>query len=207
MNAVSDQYTQLLLWPPSGQVSAPLDTAFIPDVGPSFFIPKKQCGIYGIRNKTNGKWYIGQSIHLRGRINCHFAYLRSGKHRNEHLQQSFIKYGRESFEFYVLEETTEDMMDVKERAWIIRCKSMDNRFGYNIEHGGNLQKHLPPSTLQKMSAAMKGNKFSVGRKHSDAIRLKISMAVKGTYVKTPARMAHTLSLNRIKAEKLRRERR
>jgi hypothetical protein len=40
MNAVSGQYIQLTLWPPSGQVSALPDTAFIPGAGP-FSLDKK----------------------------------------------------------------------------------------------------------------------------------------------------------------------
>ena len=46
MNAVSDQYIQLPLWPPSGQVSALPDTAFIPGVGPSLRPKKKRIRVY-----------------------------------------------------------------------------------------------------------------------------------------------------------------
>jgi predicted GIY-YIG superfamily endonuclease len=26
------------------------------------------CGIYGLRNKLNGKWYVGQSLDIRARL-------------------------------------------------------------------------------------------------------------------------------------------
>ena len=65
----------------------------------------RQCGIYCIRNKINGKFYIGSSINCYKRIKSHhFARLKAQTHTNPHLQASFNKYGKLAFEAFVVEE-------------------------------------------------------------------------------------------------------
>lgn len=60
-------------------------------------------GIYRIKNINNGKEYVGSSIDVFKRRNRHFSELNKNKHKNKKLQASFNKYGKEVFEFYVLE--------------------------------------------------------------------------------------------------------
>jgi len=109
-----------------------------------------QSGIYGIHNVINGKWYVGQSINIPRRKIHHLSYLRSGKHKNKHLQLSFNKYGESAFEFRILEEVAENMMDVRELAWIDYYESLNPRRGYNLDSGGNSNKHHSISTKMKM---------------------------------------------------------
>jgi len=148
-----------------------------------------KCGIYGIRNMANGKWYIGQGI-INSRKNWHFAALKRGDHFNRHLQSAFSKYGKDNFEFRVLEEVSEDMLDVRECAWIDFYKSTHEHFGYNLRTGGQLTHHLSEETKRKMSEAHKGKVFSKehkrkmvesrkGYRHSGETRKKISEAKKG----------------------------
>lgn len=54
-------------------------------------------GIYQIKNKINGKVYIGQSINIEKRLKRHLNDLRKLKHRNQHLQNAFNKYGEKSW--------------------------------------------------------------------------------------------------------------
>lgn len=119
----------------------------------------KNSGIYGIKNTVSGKWYIGQTTNLLKRIYGHSSKLINGKHNNAHLQSSFNKYGRDSFEFHVLEECGADMLDIRERAWIVYYKSSDREFGYNKDCGGNLKKVLSEETKRKVAAASKGHKM------------------------------------------------
>lgn len=121
----------------------------------------KKCGIYGIHNVANGKWYVGQSLDLTRRKSVHFSALRGGYHRNLHFQNSFIKYGESSFEFRILEEVPEDMLDVRERAWISFYKSIRGAYGYNLETGGNVNKHFSEETRLKLGVARKGKHHSV----------------------------------------------
>lgn len=63
---------------------------------------KNRSGVYMIRNKINGKRYIGSSVDLHQRRMVHFGSLRKGCHANIHLQRAFIKHGETAFEFHIL---------------------------------------------------------------------------------------------------------
>lgn len=112
-------------------------------------------GIYGIKNIFDGKWYIGQSSKCHERKIYHFWKLRIGKHYNNHLQFSFKKYGESAFEFHVLEECPEVMLDVRERSWIQYYHSTDDKFGYNLQTGGCVGKHHSEESRKKMSELAK----------------------------------------------------
>lgn len=60
--------------------------------------------IYAIINKENGKQYIGSTNSFKTRKNCHLYLLRNGHHHNFYLQNAWNKYGKECFNFIVLEE-------------------------------------------------------------------------------------------------------
>ncbi len=75
-------------------------------------------GIYGIFNKRTGWVYVGQTS--RGfsiREGEHFTSLEHGTHENERLQKDFKRYGRDAFEFRVLERCSSNL-DRKERLWM-----------------------------------------------------------------------------------------
>lgn len=116
----------------------------------------KKCGIYGIHNTANGKWYIGQSVNIYGRRQKHFWALLNSKHYNGHLQASFDKYGSGCFEFHVLEITPDNMLDIRERAWISFYRSNQEEYGYNLEPGGCDNKSHSIETRRKMSMTRKG---------------------------------------------------
>lgn len=131
-----------------------------------------KCGIYGIKNLITGKWYVGQSCDLRTRMAKHLTALRGKYHCNEHLKNSFIKYGIDNFEFHVLEEVFENMLDVRERAWITFYKSNQPEFGYNMDTGGNLKKTSSIQARQNMSNAHKGiiQSLETRQKRSQALK-------------------------------------
>lgn len=60
-------------------------------------------GIYQIRNKVNGKVYIGSSVRVEQRISTHKRHLLLNKHSNQKLQLAYNKYGIDNFEYSVLE--------------------------------------------------------------------------------------------------------
>lgn len=141
----------------------------------------KECGIYGIRCIVNGKWYIGQSGDIKHRQRKHLEALRSNRHYNIHLQRAFNNYGEQSFEFHILEIVHEDMLDIRERAWITYHKSNDYIYGYNSEDGGNARKRFSKEARRRMSESHKGKPTAwTGRHHSKETRLKMSLAKKGT---------------------------
>ena len=160
------------------------------DIGGSEGIGMKKSGIYGIKNTANGKWYIGQTIDLSKRKYEHFCDLRNRWHHNGHLQSAWDKYGEGSFEFHVMEECIEGIMDVREREWIANHHSNQSEFGYNKETGGTIHKHHSDESKQKISAAGKGRHHSIesrmkmskscmGRRQSEDSKRKISESLKG----------------------------
>jgi len=140
----------------------------------------KICGIYGIKNLSNGKIYIGQSLDVKSRKRKHFAALTRGDHTNEHLQRAFSIYGKDNFEFHVLEEVSEAMLDIRESAWIAYYKTNQYQFGYNMDTGGGCNRHLSEEICKKISDSKKGKPSGYRGHHPSAeTRRKISQALKG----------------------------
>ena len=60
-------------------------------------------GIYQIVNRINSKRYIGSSVRLLGRKKRHFSELDCNIHHSQALQRAWNKYGKENFDFLILE--------------------------------------------------------------------------------------------------------
>ena len=83
-------------------------------------------GIYAIFNKVNGKYYVGQSICMLDRMKSHFYELDKNRHCNLHLQNSYNLYGKNAFEFIVLETCREHELSEREQYWIDELKAEYN---------------------------------------------------------------------------------
>lgn len=90
------------------------------------------CGIYKITNIINKKTYIGSSVDVKSRKYKHFWMLEKNIHDNEYLQKSYNKYGKEGFEFEVLEECENVDLIEKENHYILFYKSNNQSHGYNL---------------------------------------------------------------------------
>ena len=91
--------------------------------------------IYYIKNKLNGKMYIGQTIHtLKYRM---YRHVQKVKQNNPcKLYQAIRKYGWENFEINVLCEcSSKDELDEKETYYINYYDTYKN--GYNMTLGGD----------------------------------------------------------------------
>jgi len=111
--------------------------------------------IYGIKNTVNGFWYIGQTRNIVDREYRHFLHLKQNKHYNKHIQSAYNKYGKQCFEFHILEETNIDMLDFREQSWINYYKSNDRKFGYNKMSGGGSVGFHSKETKEKQSRSQK----------------------------------------------------
>lgn len=133
---------------------------------------KKTCGIYMVCNKINGFVYIGQSIDIDNRWKQHRRELKNNSHVNQHLQNAWNKYGKENFDFVIIEECVECDLNDREIYWIKAYDSCNN--GYNMTEGGN---NTRPSqeVIKKLSESHKGIKQSdeTRRKIGEAQRRKV----------------------------------
>lgn len=133
-------------------------------------------GIYSIINKENGHRYVGSSVNLNGRFRGHRNHLKGDTHGNRHLQRAWNKYGEDAFEFQVLFYCDPEMcITLEQRAMDILGPE------YNIEPiaGSSLGVTRTKEYRAKKSAAMMGKKNALGHKCSDEAKAKISAANKG----------------------------
>jgi len=96
------------------------------------------CGIYCIFNKVNHKRYIGQSVDIEKRWRQH-KYLLSNKNfqiENQHLVSAWHKYGKDNFEFFIVEKCNVKELDALEKFWIDYYNSNNSNKGYNKTLGG-----------------------------------------------------------------------
>lgn len=129
------------------------------------------CGIYRIRNTINGKFYVGSSVNVEGRIFKHLSFLRRGIHPNAHLQAAFTLYGESAFAYELIEECGKDQLLACEQSHIDSLRP-----AYNICQvaGNTLGYQHTEEAKAKMSAFNKGNTRNLGNKHSEQTRRRLS---------------------------------
>jgi len=132
------------------QECAVTGNTLIKNVLPDLPVTTKLVGIYGLRNRINGKWYIGQSwdIHWRWRQYKLFRCKRQPK-----IYNALIKYGFDGFEKIIIEHCIENqsVLDETETYWIKHYNSVDS--GYNLTYGGHSSTHgvkMSEETKQKI---------------------------------------------------------
>lgn len=96
-------------------------------------------GIYCIKNKINGKIYIGSSKNLIKRWKTHQTQLKKNKHHCIYLQRAWNKYGSDAFEFQIIEYTKIQQLFNREQYWIDKLKPQYN-IG-SVGGGDNISKH------------------------------------------------------------------
>lgn len=90
------------------------------------------CGIYKIENLSDNKIYIGSSVNINSRKYKHFWMLRKNIHDNNHLQNSYNKFGEKKFTFIILELCNIEDLIMLENKYINTYKTDNSEFGYNL---------------------------------------------------------------------------
>lgn len=86
-------------------------------------------GIYTIYCKRNDKYYVGQSLNVKNRLEQHLRELRTNTHGNKMLQDDFNLYGEDYFVFNKEKNEEERFLNVMEGYFINYYDSLNN--GYN----------------------------------------------------------------------------
>jgi len=86
--------------------------------------------IYCLRNKINGKQYIGQTQDLNHRIIVHLL-----RKERKGVNKAIVKYGYENFDLIILEKTKIKDLNKAEIKWIKRYNTFKGS-GYNLTEGG-----------------------------------------------------------------------
>lgn len=96
-------------------------------------------GVYSIKNTTNGKVYIGYSRCIYKRWKTHINKLKCVSHENKNLQDDWILYGEESFDFEV-----EYIIDIRYKTTESEIKCLGMYFeGIFMEKYKDLYNILP----------------------------------------------------------------
>ena len=118
--------------------------------------------IYEIRNKVNGKVYIGQTIQEANRRWLeHVSIARSNK--NHPLYNSMRKHGTNNFSFTVIDSASSiDELNEKERSHLDIARANGNV--YNIREAGNNKTHSEESItrMQEAQRAAHARRRSLG---------------------------------------------
>jgi group I intron endonuclease len=138
-------------------------------------------GIYKITS-PNKKIYIGQSVNIKKRWNQYQTIQKTGIGR--HIYNSLKKYGPENHTFEIIEECSLEQLNEREIYWINFYNSLNE--GLNLTDGGSNGKHteetkdiirlkatgrkLSVEAKQKISQSKMGNKYNLGRIHSEEVK-------------------------------------
>lgn len=165
------------------------------------------CGIYKIVNKLNKKYYVGSSKDIfssQGRWKKHIYALNRNRHHSPYLQRAWNKYGKESFEFLMVENVAGAELLKVEQTYLDIAKT-ERKMTYNVSFcatGGD----CPPEAMEKIkrywtegkrierSEKMMGiNNPFYGKTHSQTIRTSCGNRFRGIKLSEEHKSKITLS--------------
>ena len=132
--------------------------------------------VYVAVNRKNGKAYVGQTRKdVKRRIGNHLTY--AGKNPKTPFHKALSKYGRDGFDFAILEQCdTREELDAAEVKWI-NILGSSSRNGYNRTDGGQgaAGSDFTPERREKIRQSKLGDRNPMknpetAKKHGDAIR-------------------------------------
>ncbi len=140
-------------------------------------------GIYAIRNKLNGKLYVGSALNIQRRWWQHQSRLRIGNHHSRKLQSAWNKYGVDGFLFEVLELVPDaQVLTIREQHWI-------NSLGAHGPSGYNMRPTAESSlgVIQSDETKAIRSALLTGRKLTDEHKKKIALSITGRTLSESAR--------------------
>lgn len=114
-------------------------------------------GIYKIENLTDGKIYIGQSVHIEIR------WMEHCRGNKTLIDKIISKEGKNNFTFSILEECSIEDLNEKEQYYIKKYNSLVPN-GYNVSSGGKNSNQIftkySPQTLENIIKDIKETDLS-----------------------------------------------
>jgi group I intron endonuclease len=112
--------------------------------------------IYMLRNKINGKLYIGQTVRDINERLREYRKAASRKNSRQAIYLAINKHGWSNFNAFVLDRaSSQEELDALEQYWISHYNCVAPN-GYNLTTGGRGNGHLSSETKQKISRSKKG---------------------------------------------------
>lgn len=153
-------------------------------------------GIYLIHCSANDKVYIGSSLRVQARFTHHRHDLKIGRHDNAHLQKTYIKYGKETLTYLLVEEvprpTTPEILLERENHYLLQ---LDRKDVFNVVIPAVLSMvgfKRDPANIAALAAFNRGNKYAKGLVVSPEIRAAVSARFKGKK-HTPEQIANRVA--------------
>lgn len=161
----------------------------------------KISGVYQIVNITNGHRYIGSAIDIQRRWSSHVRLLCQNKSHSPYLQNAWNRYGKDCFEFSVIEQCDSFSVIEREQYYIDTLRPEYNMAGsagsrLGVKHSQEARRKISeaskgrkrsPEAIKKTADALRGNNFFLGRTHTIAARVKIGLAQLGKIVTAETR--------------------
>jgi len=152
-------------------------------------------GIYRITNTSTFRSYVGSAVNILKRFTAHRRNLDAMTHPNKRLQNSWVKWGAQHFEFVVIELAEKELLISREQYWIDALDASVGGFNIRKIAGSNLGLKSSPETRAKLRAAAlnltseqiaKRSAKLIGHSTSQETRKKISIAHLGKKQKPPS---------------------
>ena len=131
--------------------------------------------IYRITNKLNGKKYIGKTEYTNPfkRYNQHLKERTKDRCKGRAIYKALNKYGPENFQFDIVEEVPNELLNEKEKYYIELFDTYKS--GYNETIGGDgtsyillekdeiISRYLSGQTINEISKEMKHDHSSIAK--------------------------------------------
>lgn len=172
-----------------------------------------ETGVYQILNKINNKSYIGStSQSFKKRIRDHFRMLENKKHHSRIFQNSYNKYGKDAFEWKILQYCPKELCLKKEQWFIDVIKPYYNvhpnaRSPLGVKRSQEtiekVRKALtgrpyPEEAKEKNRIASLGNSWGKGYKHSEEYKERRRKIMTGVPMKQYVKDKISVAINGIK---------
>ena len=121
---------------------------------------KITCEVYGILNKVNQMWYVGQTrthrlnhgryrpYGYKKRFDCHISGSMTEHSNCVYIRNDVVRYGADNFEVHLLARCPVDQADDQEARHIVLKRSLYPN-GYNLTTGGKHSKRVSGAVWEK----------------------------------------------------------